>query len=488
MGLKKSFKKFVKNPVKYTVKKAETTYDRVESEVSRSWDDIEEEGSRTIDNLETGIKAAAVGFLAGGPILGVAALTAGVLFGSETEELIDVLTGEYHREQKKLAAKQVEYEQAVAEYERVMQEFRNEFVIPEEIFQLSHGNKAQRAAAELGGEIDVLRAQLEKAIAEFNQTYKFVQRTLKDSVFKYFMWIPLVIGGLANDATDVILKGDVDALKRIVSVILLVIIIVVSALAGAFTGGATWAVTVMAISALISLVIMLDGSYAQGMVMNGVWSMLDMLLNDVLQADEIDGLGTKKLKDPDYYDKLTAGFAAINALVGAIASMGAMAEGAFAQGGAMNVAAGELGTMVGLSPAMSSAAGTLSSIYGLYSSAMVVGDLIEQNKQYEALVKEVEAKKSEIETNIFSWMRNKMMESYREAEDMLEYTSNIVADNAMSFFNKPGTSFDPEMVIAANFGYRYQGTSIMDFGIDMTFNDSDLAGSNDYIASIIHRI
>ena len=488
MGLKKSFKKFVKNPVKYTVKRAETTFDRVEKEVSRSWDDIEAEGSRTIDHLETGIKAAAIGFLVGGITGAIIGFTAGTLYSSETEEMIDVLTGKYARDQKRLASQQVEYEQAVAEYEQVMQEFRNEFVIPEEIFQLSHGNKAQRAAAELGGEIDVLRAQLEKAIAEFNQTYKFVQRTLRDSVFKYFMWIPLVIGGLVNDASDAIFKGDSEALKRIVSVILLVIVIVLSAIAGVFTGTATWSITVAAISALIGLVIMLDGSYAQGMVMNGVWSMLDMLLNDVLQADEIDELGTEKLKDPEYYDKLTAGFAAINALVGAIASMGAMSEGAFAQGGSMNVAAGELGTMVGLSPAMVGAAGTLSSIYGLYSSAMVVGDLVEQNKQYEALVKEVEAKKSEIETNIFSWMRNKMMASYREVEDMLEYTSNIVADNAMSFFNKPGTSFDPEMVIAANFGYRYQGTSIMDFGIDMTFNDNDLAGSNDYIASIIHRI
>ena len=488
MGLKKSFKKFVKNPVKYTVKRAETTFDRVEKEVSRSWDDIEAEGSRTIDHLETGIKAAAIGFLVGGITGAIIGFTAGTLYSSETEEMIDVLTGKYARDQKRLASQQVEYEQAVAEYEQVMQEFRNEFVIPEEIFQLSHGNKAQRAAAELGGEIDVLRAQLEKAIAEFNQTYKFVQRSLRDSVFKYFMWIPLVIGGLVNDASDVILKGDIDALKRIVTVVLLIIIIVIAILATIPSGGASWSVVVMGISALISLVIMLDGSYAQGMVMNGVWSMLDMLLNDVLQADEIDELGTEKLKDPEYYDKLTAGFAAINALVGAIASMGAMSEGAFAQGGSMNVAAGELGTMVGLSPAMVGAAGTLSSIYGLYSSAMVVGDLIEQNKQYEALVKEVEAKKSEIETNIFSWMRNKMMNSYREVEDMLEYTSNIVADNAMSFFNKPGTSFDPEMVIAANFGYRYQGTSIMDFGIDMTFNDSDLAGSNDYIASIIHRI
>ena len=488
MGLKKSFKKFVKNPVKYTVKRAETTFDRVEKEVSRSWDDIEAEGSRTIDHLETGIKAAAIGFLVGGITGAIIGFTAGTLYSSETEEMIDVLTGKYARDQKRLASQQVEYEQAVAEYEQVMQEFRNEFVIPEEIFQLSHGNKAQRAAAELGGEIDVLRAQLEKAIAEFNQTYKFIQRTLKDRVFKYFMWIPLVIGGLVNDASDAIFKGDSEALKRIVSVILLVIVIVLSAIAGVFTGTATWSITVAAISALIGLVIMLDGSYAQGMVMNGVWSMLDMLLNDVLQADEIDELGTEKLKDPEYYDKLTAGFAAINALVGAIASMGAMSEGAFAQGGSMNVAAGELGTMVGLSPAMVGAAGTLSSIYGLYSSAMVVGDLVEQNKQYEALVKEVEAKKSEIETNIFSWMRNKMMASYREVEDMLEYTSNIVADNAMSFFNKPGTSFDPEMVIAANFGYRYQGTSIMDFGIDMTFNDNDLAGSNDYIASIIHRI
>ena len=488
MGLKKSFKKFVKNPVKYTVKRAETTFDRVEKEVSRSWDDIEAEGSRTIDHLETGIKAAAIGFLVGGITGAIIGFTAGTLYSSETEEMIDVLTGKYARDQKRLASQQVEYEQAVAEYEQVMQEFRNEFVIPEEIFQLSHGNKAQRAAAELGGEIDVLRAQLEKAIAEFNQTYKFVQRSLRDSVFKYFMWIPLVIGGLVNDASDVILKGDIDALKRIVTVVLLIIIIVIAILATIPSGGASWSVVVMGISALISLVIMLDGSYAQGMVMNGVWSMLDMLLNDVLQADEIDELGTEKLKDPEYYDKLTAGFAAINALVGAIASMGAMSEGAFAEGGSMNMAAGELGNMVGLSPAMSGAAGTLSSIYGLYSSAMVVGDLIEQNKQYEALVKEVEAKKSEIETNIFSWMRNKMMNSYREVEDMLEYTSNIVADNAMSFFNKPGTSFDPEMVIAANFGYRYQGTSIMDFGIDMTFNDNDLAGSNDYIASIIHRI
>jgi len=487
MGLKKSFKKFVKNPVKYTFKKAEDTFDRVEKEVSRSWDDIEEEGSRTIDHLETGLKAGVIGFLIAGPIGFSIGFSTGVYFSSETEELIDVLTGEYHREQKALAAKQVEYEQAVAEYERVMQEFRNEFVIPEEIFQLSHGNKAQRAAAELGGEIDVLRAQLEKAIAEFNQTYKFVQRTLRDSVFKYFMWIPLVIGGLANDATDVILKGDIDALKRIVTVVLLIVVIVLAVLASIPTGGASLSIVVMGISALISLVIMLDGSYAQGMVMNGVWSMLDMLLNDVLQADEIDQLGTKKLKDPEYYDKLTAGFAAINALVGAIASMGAMSEGAFAQGGAMSTAGSQLGSAMGLSPAMSGAAGTLSSIYGLYSSAMTIGDLVEQNKQYDALVKEVEAKKLEVETNIFSWMRNKMMDSYRETEDMLEYTSNIVADNAMSFFNKPGTSFDPEMVIAANFGYRYQGTSIMDFGVDMTFNDSDLAGSNDYISSIIHR-
>ena len=410
-------------------------------------------------------------------------MIAGSLYDQDaSNQIYDVVTGKYADEQEKLQEKQENYEDAIANYEKVMADLKNKFIIPEEIFQLAYGNKAERTSEAMMSQLDALRADLEAAMRDFNDKYDFIQKTLDHKFLKYFMWVPLVIGGLANDTSDFMTQGDWAAGRRVLSVILNIVAIVIAVVITILTWGAstpfTAAMIAGSISSLIGLILSLDGMYGQGLLMNGVWSSLDFLLNDVLHLDGIKELGTDKLSDSKYYEELTGYFSTLNTIVGIAASIVAV-----------YTAPANLGAQVSKTFGISSGvAKTYAGISSALNAAMTVGDILEQNKQYEALKDKMEEDISKLNSEISAAMSRKMMSSYREVEDMLTYTSNIVSEHAMSAFASPTTSFDPEMTIAANFGYRYQGTSFMDFGVEDMFVEGGLAGGDSYMSDILYRI
>lgn len=433
------------------------------------------------------------------PIIGILSAPLGIILAGGAlantnlaNEILDVITGEYAREQKAIAEAQKNYDDKMAEYEDAIDVLQSKYVIDDEIFQLAANNKLREIQERYTAELKTMADDLQKMVDNFNTDYKNFQSVLDDKYMKYFMWVPLVVGGLVSDVSDLITKGDWEAGRRALNiaeqVIGLIITIVMAVAATIASGGTatpfTVALIVSAITQLVALVITLDSIYGQGLIMNGVFSMLDILLNDVMDIDgKWEELGTGKLSDTQYYEELTGYVSIINTIVGTIAGLVAVFS---------SPPAGLQAQIASTSPLLSSAMAVTSSLpyrtlSTIYEAAMLYEDYQKQEEALEAFRKKSIEDIDKLNAKIQSAAKRKMIQSYREEEQMLTGTSNIISEYAMSSFDNPTSSFDPEMTIAANYGYEYSGDNIMDFIPEYTINYEELAGGVGYEDKILYK-
>jgi len=407
-------------------------------------------------------------------------------------EVFNVFTGKYADDQKRIAKTQDHYKDVVAEYEKAIDSLQSKYVIDDEIFQIKASNDAFDVQKEYQTELKAIKNKLDKLVKDFNSDYKHFQSLLDDKYLKYIAWTPLVVGGFVSDVKDAITKGDWEAARRAVNIVIrvavLVLTVVVAVVATASTGGAATvfaiAAVTSAITQLISLVLTLDNMYGQNLLMNGVFSILDFYLNDILHLDEnFKELGTYKLSDTKYYEELTGYITTVNTIVNAVASI-AMLGSTPPEGLADKISA--------ISPTLGSVSAITSSmeyqaLYTIYNSAMLYKNYEKQEEALKALKEKSIEDVNKIQNKISTMRKRKMMKAYKAEEQMLTDTSDILSEYVMSSFSNPTSTFDPEMTIAANYGYEYSGDNIMSFVPDYTTDYEELAGGSKHINKILYR-
>lgn len=422
--------------------------------------------------------------------VGIAGIGMASLFGKELDQLIDVGLGDYARDQKELNEKNEDYEELVEEYKDVVTAMEDRYVIDDEIFQLAVNNRNRETQESYEARLTEMRAELDRAVREFEDEYDFIQDSLGDKYKKYFMWLPLVVGGLAADTVAALVDGDWDAAKRVGTVILQVIGIVVAVVLTIISwGGSAWITVpliISAVSQLVALAMSLDATYAQGLMMNAAFSVLDFLLNEVLNLDESwEELGTEKLSDTQYYQELAGYVSTINMIVGMIASLmvagGGGVDTTSLQGAGM--AAQAISAYAAVTTSMSYQA-----ISTLYNGYTLYNDIQKAEEAKKALEVKLCEDIERIQARADRMKRQKILNSYKAEEQILTATSSIVSEYVMSSFSDPTSTFDPVMTIAANYGYESTSDNIMDFVPEFTTDYTALAGGEAYVRNILYRI
>ena len=477
MGLTKFFKKTVKSATK-TIKNPVSVFKRVGQTIEGAYDDV---AKFVKDNRAFFGGLALNWFLPG---FGMIIAGASIVFKDEANEMFDVVTGRYARDQEDLANQQSRYNAAVDAFEEEMYQLSQNAILPDEIFQIAAANKMGLASAEGQDELDILKDALEAAVAEFNEKYEFVGRTLSDSFFKYFMWLPLIIGGLANDVRKMF-KGDIDAFKRIANIAIQVITIAILVIGSIATGGASLGVAMVIIASIVSLVITLDTTYGQGLLMNLIFSTLDFALNEVLQMDEWAGKDFGKLGDKEYYAELT-GYVqmamTIAKIVGVLINPSDFIH-------TMSVGAGEVAAALAVSTEVIAAAKTFSEVWTYFSYAKQINDIYLMKKASDKLVDMLEEEKTEILTRaekLRMTKRRQDMWTMSSIQNQVFEPAERIASYIMEGFGNPTSSADPEMLIAGNHGYVYNGDVLEEFNLLAEFNTGAAAGDPRYSRTIIY--
>ena len=425
-----------------------------------------------------------------GPELAVADLGIGIADPDITNEMFDVVTGKYADDQKRLQEESDRYNNLAKQYNDELANMASEYVIDDEIFQIEAKNKFRAKEDEYYGTLDQMKAQFDADLKKFNEKYKFVQKLLNNKYAKYIMIGPLIIGGIVSDAKAAFVHGDWKAAKHLLTIGLEVLGIVIAVLLAIPSGGQSLWVAIplwtAVITQTINLVITLDSLYAQGLLMHLVFSMLDIVLNDVLHLDKIaPKLDTYKLSDAKYYNELTGYVRMLNTVVGLVAGLTALYT--MPEGYASTALEGTVFGSEGAIGAVTSSS-TYKELYTAYIVSSTTKDIINQQKAYEALKEKLQKDTDKLFKRIRDLRTRKIMKSYKEEKDMLTDTSDIISNYVMSGFSTPTSTFDPEMTIAANFGYEYKGNNIMDFMDKLTIDFNSLAGGKKYTSDILYSM
>lgn len=415
-----------------------------------------------------------------------------------TIETVGVFDGQYAEENKDLKKKSDKYNKKQQQYKDAIDKVNNKFVIPEEIFQLAHKRDVREVEDKFEPELKALYNQLKAAQDKFNKDFHTINNALKNSKFEsLLLWMPMVVGGLVSDTEDFLTKGDWAAGRRLLNIslevigVLITIILLIASLAlDVATGGSTSILTVVLVTSLIAqvaiLVIQLDSAYARGSMMNGVFSTLGFLLNDVLHMDDwAKQLDIYKLSDSQYYAELTGyvqAIAAITVAVTAIITVNCNDFEEVSASASANMPEG-LSEYTTITSSM-----TYKEIALAYNAYSTTNNIIKQNEALEAMKKKAKEDTDKLHERIELRRKQKMMQSYRQVEDMLNPIDDILANYVISGFNTPTETFDPENIIAANFGYRYQGDDILSFTREYNTDYNSLAGGSKYINKILYKI
>ena len=242
-------------------------------------------------------------------------------WGEDAEQVVKVLSGEYHDDVKKVK----EYEKTVSnkkrELERIVQKYNwtlDEFssrldslVAFEEIFHMAIKNRINDYQSKYGPEIDSMVTEygrmvklLEQMVLKLKSEYDFVigltegafvQRTIGSLI--------MIVGGLTSDMGDILSgKADSTTWKNIITAVIIAIIIVVTwgYAATAVGTAAPWLIA-SAVLATIGSLMTLDGMYANGAMTGAIMSSLDFMFNDILNLDDVIGSDFEKF-DKDHED------------------------------------------------------------------------------------------------------------------------------------------------------------------------------------------
>ena len=424
-------------------------------------------------------------------------------WGEDANQVVKVLTGEYHDDVKKIQkmqdrveAKQLEYKGQV---DLLIEKVDSLIAFPE-IFQMAAANRIDQLDALYGPEIAALIKQLEFAIAQLKSDYDFVIGLTEGAFMQRLIGsIIMIVGGLTSDLGDIISgKANSDTWKRAITVTVLVLVVVLMW----WNPGGWVAMTALQAAAFVLTVVVtfmtLDGMYANGAATGAIMGMLDFIFSDLLNLDDLIGSDFEKFdKDHEDYQEmvmytklaLSLTSAGLNwtSSAGNYATAAKHGTAAWSEQTAMlaaqdsGMAANSVTTFFGISTS------TYSDIYKAYSTAMKVNDILNAKKAYEAMEDKFAEDRAKLDTLIDSKYRKNFMKHYKDTAYFLQdqqefidrYVWGMTAENM--YVDPYGTTpvanirFTPD-----------KDTRGMSFGFEDMFDESSSAGSRGYFNNIIY--
>ena len=242
-------------------------------------------------------------------------------WGEDAEQVIKVLSGEYHDDVKKVkeyekivSNKKQHLERIVQKYNWTLDEFSsrlNSLVAFEEIFHMAIKNRINDYQSKYGPEIDAMVTEygrmvklLEQMVLKLKSEYDFVIGLTEGAFVQRIIGsLIMIVGGLTSDMGDILSgKADSTTWKNVITAVIIAIIIVVTWGYAATAAGtaAPWLIA-SAVFATIGGLMTLDGMYANGAMTGAIMSSLDFLFNDVLNFDDLIGSDFEKF-DKDHED------------------------------------------------------------------------------------------------------------------------------------------------------------------------------------------
>ena len=464
-------------------------------------------------------------------------------WGEDADQVIKVLSGEYHDDVKKVKEyektvnnKKIELEGIVSKYNANLDQLseRMESLIAfEEIFHMAIKNRIKNYQSIYGPQIDSMVTEygrmvklLEQMVLNLKSEYDFVigltegafvQRTVGSLI--------MIVGGVTSDMGDILAgKADSTAWTNIITAIVLVIIIILTwgYGAAASSGMSGWAMA-GAILTTIGSFMTLDGMYANGAATGAIMSSLDFLFNDLLNLDDIIGSDFEKFdKDHEDYQDMV-GFVKVGiALAGIATSYMSSITNTAGSGTSMNIGtASKYGTnigsqqtqmlatqdaAIGITNTKDMLGGTLSvadtfgssalfgikfstysQIFDAFSMASKVGDYISANKQLKDMEEKFNADKAKLNEAIIRKTNKKMMASYKDVSYFLQDQQDYI-DRYVWSMTSNNMYVDPYGTTpVANIRFEPdKDTRTMSFGFEDVFDPNTQAGSKSYFNNILY--
>lgn len=448
-------------------------------------------------------------------------------WGEDIHQVENVLSGKYASDNKKIETKAKQVQAAQARYNKGMDKLidsMDRLLAFEEIFKIAAGNRLDKYAEQYGPEVEKLLAEYKQMVAQLKSEYDFVIGLTEGPFLQKIVGSLMMIqGGILSDVGDIISgKADGETWKRVIVTIVLVVVLVITLLAAIPTGGSSLAVTA-AVLATLTTFIMLDGMYAGGAGMGAIMSVLDFVFNDALNLDDLIGNDFNKF-DSDHadYQEMVMYVKLSLALAQVATSMASMPSGevsSIGSGGGMTMEKSALGletatptftetavvqtqgsaatsylggaVEVGSSMKTSSLFGvklsTYSDIYGAYSKASSVGDVMEAKGQYDSLQAKLSEDMAKLDEAIFKKFSKGFVKSYKDTayflQDQQEYVDRYVW--SMTANNMYVDPYGTTPVANSRFTPD-KDTRGLSFGFEEMFDESKMAGSKGYFNSIIY--
>lgn len=247
-----------------------------------------------------------------------------------TVQVVKVLSGEYHRDVKKVEdyQKRVEaYGDKVADKAKYynyevdkLADRMNSLIAFHEIFQMALGNKLDVLSNEYSSELAALNkkyesmvAELKRMVAKIESEYDFVIGLTQGAFIQRIIGsIIMIVGGLMSDLGDVLSgKADSSTWGRIGMSLLMIVLIVLAILfppawaVVAATGALTTTYMIVIGLMVLSAFLTLDGMYANGAATGAIMGVLDGIFNDILNLDDLIGSDFDKFdKDHEDYSQM----------------------------------------------------------------------------------------------------------------------------------------------------------------------------------------
>lgn len=440
-------------------------------------------------------------------------------WGEDLNQVVNVLSGEYHDRAKKVQEYGEKVEDAQKSYNAGVDnlvEKMESLIAFHEIFQLAMGNRLDKYMGQYGPVLEAMMKEYQAMVRKLKEDFDFVLGLTEGGFLQRIVGSSImIIGGLMSDMGDIISgKADGATWKRVVTTTLLVIAIVGLFFIPGLQGVAlAIAVTLSAIAAFMTL----DGMYANGAATGAIMGTLDFLFNDVLNLDDLVGSDFDKFdKDHEDYQQMVmftqlafalagvatawanapvqaiatsvtemvsteAGFVAAESAAGQ-AALGVTAETSSYLGGALQV-----GNTISQSSFLGVSFSTYSDIYKAFSTASDIKDVAAANDQYEKMKAKFQEDIDKLNTAIDDKYRKNFIKHYKDTayflQDQQEYIDRYIwGMTAENMYVDPyGTT--PVANIRFTPDKNTRGTS---FGFEDVFDEGKMAGSKSYFNNIIY--
>lgn len=447
-------------------------------------------------------------------------------FVTDLEQVLKVVSGQYHADMEKVAAAKERYEDALEDYEDSYNEAVSKYnkglnelldrmdslIAFHEIFQMAAANRVEAYGSFVGpddSELLELFAEYKKLADKLRKEYDFVISLSQGGILEKIIYsIISIMGGLTHDMTAV-LNGSAnsDTWKRIGYSVVAVVLTVLAVLAAIPTGGMSlaWAIAILSI---MSTLLMLDGMYAQGALMGAVMDVLDLVCNDILHLNKLVGSDFDKLDaDDEGYQEMTVYIQAAITIAAIILSLGTMFSGstpggAPTDGGTAGAkATGETAqTTSSISDSISSLVtdfnnssvlgihmSNYKALYQVYSAASAVNDFMTASKAYDALKVKLHTDLDTVNEVILEKTNKNMIRSYKDAEYFLN-DQQIAIDRYIWSMTSENMYVDPYATTpVANIRFKPDKKErSMTFGFEDMFNSENQAGGSNYFHSMLY--